>query len=212
MLQRKPRVLEIGYGAGNYLIDLKTLGWECFGLDIEQSNASALTKLGIRVAASFDDLNLKEETIDYIYSYHAFEHIYDIDRILYDSNRVLSNDGVFKLCVPVSSGFLPRIFRGNWYDLGVPIHKQIFTLKGIKVLAKRHGFTIRSYKYNSYSQSFVGSMYAFIISIIGSKHIAAQDYCETIPFKLLCFLVSPLTLIFDLIGYGDRIEVDLIKN
>ena len=48
MLQEKPRVLEIGYGAGNYLIDLKTLGWE-MSVWMSNGQASALTKLGIKL-------------------------------------------------------------------------------------------------------------------------------------------------------------------
>ena len=209
---KKSKVVEIGYGAGRYLIDLHSLGWDCAGFDVDQSNAQDLKNLGINVASNFTELNFEESSIDFIYSYHAFEHIYDIDSVMRNSNMILSNQGIFKLCVPVSDGFLPKIFKKYWYDLGVPIHKQIYTIKGVNLLAARHGFKVESYKYNSYSESFIGSILAFIIGYTGITNKAPQDFSRNKIFKIFCFLVSPLVVFLDLVKLGDRAEFVLKKK
>ncbi|MDA9868424.1 class I SAM-dependent methyltransferase [Gammaproteobacteria bacterium] len=209
---KKRTALEVGYGAGRYLMDLNALGWECAGIDIEQSNAEALKNLGISVASSFELLDLDKASIDYIYSYHAFEHIYDIDSAMSNCHSMLSKDGVFKFCVPISDGLLPKIFKKYWYDLGVPIHKQIFSIRGVHLLCKRHGFQVKSYKYNSYSESFIGSLIALIIGLKQDDSRAAQDYTHNKIFKIMCCLVSPIVFFLDLIQFGDRAEFVLIKK
>ena len=206
------KVLEIGYGAGGFLIDLNALGWECAGFDIEQSNAEALIKLGISVAPSYEALSCEKNNIDYLYSYHAFEHIYDIDKAMENSYEILAKNGIFKLCVPVSDGLLPKLFKKYWYDLGVPIHKQIFSKVGIHLLAKRHGFEVKHCKYNSYSQSFIGSIFALMIGKLKITDHAAQDFAITKFFKIMCLLISPVVFCLDLLHLGDRIEVVLVKK
>ena len=187
------------------------MGWDCAGFDIEQSNAKDLIKLGISVAPSYEALGSEKNNIDYLYSYHAFEHIYDIDTAMKNSHTMLAKNGIFRLCVPVSDGLIPKLFKKYWYDLGVPIHKQIFSLTGIHLLAKRHGFEVKSCKYNSYSQSFVGSVVALMIGKTTLTNKAAQDFASTKFFKVMCLLVNPVVLCLDLLHLGDRIEVVLVK-
>ena len=210
--QNKRRALEVGYGAGNYLFDLNNLGWDCMGYDIDQSSAEDLKTLGISVAPNYKSLNLEDNSIDYIYSYHAFEHIYNIDEAMAHCSSILAKDGIFKLCVPVSDGLVPRLFKEFWYDLGVPIHKQIFTISGLEFLAERHGFEVKNFKYNSYSQSLVGSLFAFYLQFKNGGDQAAQDFSNTKIFKILCLLLSPLVFCLDLIKLGDRIEAVLTKK
>lgn len=210
--ESKPSALEIGYGAGRYLKDLNILGWECAGIDIEQSNAEELNDLGITVAPKLASLDFKRTNIDYIYSYHAFEHIYDIDTVMEQCHSMLSQDGVFKLCVPISDGFLPKFFKKYWYDLGVPIHKQIFSIRGVHHFCKRHGFKVKSYKYNSYSESFAGSLIALFIGLKNNSDLAAQDFSHGKTFKIMCLMLSPIVLFLDFIRLGDRAEFELIKK
>lgn len=207
-----PSMLEIGYGGGKYLLDLKNLGWDCYGVDVDQSNAKQLYEKKIKVSDKFEKLNFKKNKLDYIYSYHAFEHIYDIESAFHHSYNLLADDGTFKLCVPMSDGLLPKFFKKYWYDLGIPIHKQIYSYKGVVALAKRHGFEVSSYKYNSYSESLVGSVTATIIGFLKYKKHSAQDFSSKRFFKLICLIVSPIVLLLDFFKLGDRAEFELIKK
>lgn len=209
---KNPALLEIGYGNGNYLIDLKKIGWDCYGIDTDQSNKDELQKKGIIVSDKFENIKFKKNKVDFIYSYHAFEHIYNIDIMMENCHRLLSQDGVFKFCVPINDGFLPKIFKKYWYDLGVPIHKQIFSLKGVKIFVERHGFKISKYKHNSLSESFLGSIVASIIGLLKYKKISAQEISENKIFKFICFFISPIVLILDILNLGDRVEFTLKKQ
>ena len=208
----KPSMLEIGYGGGKYLVDLKNLGWDCYGVDVDQSNASQLLDKKIIVSDSFSKIILEKNKFDYIYSYHAFEHIYDIDSAMQHSFNTLSDEGVFKLCIPMSDGLLPRLFKQYWYDLGVPIHKQIFSYKGVYALSKRHGFKIAEYKYNSYSESLAGTILTWLFSIFKYKKKSAQDFSSSKIFILMCYILSPIVFLLDLFNLGDRAEFVLIKK
>ncbi|MAS82683.1 MAG: hypothetical protein CMF45_08340 [Legionellales bacterium] len=207
-----PIAVEIGFGAGQYLLDLKAMGWECSGIDADISKAKEFNKYGINVATDFKSLNFKANQIDYIYSYHALEHIYDIELIMENSYRILSRQGIFKLCVPVTDGLLPKVFKTHWYDLGVPIHKQIFSIRGIYALAERHDFKVVQLKFNSYSASCVGSIVAATLSLLRIRKLTAQELSSTKGFKLVCFFLSPIVFLLDIFSLGDRVEVVLKKK
>ena len=121
---------------------------------------------------------------------------------------VLKENGEFKICVPVSDGLLPRLFKRHWYDLGIPIHKQIFSVRGIQALAERNGFHVKNVYFNSYSEIFTGSLISLFLSKANSKHRAQSLMNKTI-FKLTSNFFSPVVYLLDRLNLGDRVEVEL---
>ncbi len=208
------QMLEIGFGSGAYLFFLRKLGWICYGVDPDLHNKSKLEREGIRVEAEIDTLNLDPNSISFCYSYHAFEHIYEIDRYFEKIERILTQDGKFLLCVPFSEGLLPKLFKSNWFDLGFPIHKQIYSEKGIHSLCDRHGLKVKSLKTVSYADSLVGTIFISIHRIIfGSKSARYASILERSRlFRILVLMTSPLVFFLDKLKYGDRVEVWIMKD
>ena len=125
----------------------------------------------------------------------------------------LADNGEAHIAVPCASGFLPRIFKANYYDLGFPIHKQIFSKKGLHELARMHGFTIKKMMFRSYPETLIGTLLLFFLNKLGVTH-------ESLPVRIVNSLIgrvfglvfSPLVFFFDLIGQGDRIEIVMVKK
>jgi len=95
------KILVVGCGSGlEAAILARCLDAEVVGIDVEDnfdpaSARSADLQLGDATALSFEN-----NTFDFIYSYHALEHIPDPGKALSEMNRVLKDDGGFWVGTP----------------------------------------------------------------------------------------------------------------
>jgi predicted SAM-dependent methyltransferase len=87
----------------------------------------------------FDVLKLIEDnTIDYIESFHFFEHIKDLNKLLNECSRVLKNDKKMRIVVPHFS---------NPYYYSDPTHENFFGLYTFSYFSKKDYFTRKVPKY-----------------------------------------------------------------
>lgn len=95
------RLLVVGCGSGTEAAVLaESLGAEVVGIDVHQDfdpQAAAIAELQYGDAM---DMPFEDSTFDYVYSYHALEHIPDPERALGEINRVLRKGGGLWLGTP----------------------------------------------------------------------------------------------------------------
>lgn len=204
-----PTLLEVGYGNGYYLSVCHFLGWKCYGVDPSLSNIHDLDKMDIRTFSSIKDVNLHPSSVKHIYSYHALEHIYNIDETVARMKLLLSIDGTIKIGVPVSTGLLPLLFRSHWYDLTVPIHKQIFSLKGLRKLFLRHDLEIKSFRYKSIHETYLATFICAVCNFLAVNPRVTSNIISSRPMYFLGTLLIPMIAILDLLRLGDRIELSV---
>lgn len=68
------RVLEIGFGTGAFLRYLKSLGYECWGIERRTAHGEALERQGITICSG-DVANLPEQHFDLVCAMDVFEHL-----------------------------------------------------------------------------------------------------------------------------------------
>jgi len=102
-LARTCKVIDMGCGAGNYIIHFAKLGYDCTGVDISENairmarDAALAAGVDCRflVADVTGDLSEWYSTFDFVYDWELLHHIFPEDREKYISNvhRLLNPDG-----------------------------------------------------------------------------------------------------------------------
>lgn len=115
------KVLEIGAGTGNRLLELANLGADCYDIDIVPQNIEFVQEIGrhygFDIKAFIGDscaMPFPDDTMDAIYSEDTFEHFYDEDLALREQLRVLKPGG--RLAVVVGNLLNPKTFKMIFLD------------------------------------------------------------------------------------------------
>ena len=113
-MTRTCKAIELGCGAGNYVIHFSKMGYDCTGVDISENairiaRNSALTagaECKFIVADVTGDLSECTSTFDFVYDWELLHHIFPEDREKYMKNvdRLLNSNGRYlSVCFSVDS-------------------------------------------------------------------------------------------------------------
>jgi SAM-dependent methyltransferase len=159
------KILDIGCGNGNLLLELSKLG--CNNLngldpfiedDIHYPNGVKILKKEI--------LEL-DEKYDFIMLNHSFEHLDNPKIILQKIYACLNPKSFVLIGIPVVSSYAFRKYGIHWVQLDAPRHFFLHTPNSITRLAEDTGFKLVKTLYDSTALQFVGS----------------EGYLRNIPFK-----------------------------
>ncbi len=97
-------LLVIGCGSGTEAAILaQKLGVKVIGIDIEDNFDSEARKFAVLEIGDAENLVFKENTFDFVFSYHALEHIPNPKQALIEIHRVLKTGGGFWIGTPNKS-------------------------------------------------------------------------------------------------------------
>jgi len=146
--------LEIGSGNGWWLETCKKNNINCIGIEPERIYENYHQENNLNVIYGFyPDVNpKKEQGYDFIIFNDVFEHIEDINGLVENLKKDLSNDGILIINLPMSTGFfykmavrmhklglnsfLTRLWQFNFHSP----HMNYFNEHNMKLLLSRHGF------------------------------------------------------------------------
>ncbi len=123
------RVLDFGCGSKPYR-KLFYHASQYVGCDISVSGHSHENE-EVDVYYDGKTLPFENESFDSIFSSEVFEHVFNLDVILSELNRILAGGGIFLCTVPFV-----------WNEHEVPFDCARYTSFGIKDLLEKHGFEI----------------------------------------------------------------------
>jgi SAM-dependent methyltransferase len=118
-------------------------------------------------------LPFENSSFDSIIATEVLEHVFDIDKLFSEFNRVLKNDGTVLITVP----FI-------WHEHEIPYDYARYTSFALKHLAKKHGFEVEI------ALKTTGSLLTIL------QLINALFYSLMFKFKLVFILRLVLTFIF----------------
>lgn len=101
-MEVKPtNMLVVGCGTGEEVVTLKRyFGCKATGIDIKVAfSESALAEVDLRYGDA-TAMDFSDGAFDFVYSYHALEHIPEYRKALGEIRRVLSSDGVWCIGTP----------------------------------------------------------------------------------------------------------------
>ena len=149
------RVLDVGCGSGNLLLQMKNDGFkDLTGLDPFIEND---IHYGCGITIHKKELKDLEETFDFIMMHHAFEHMDSQQEVLREVHRLLAPNGLLLVRIPVADSLAWKEYGTDWVQLDAPRHFFVHTRKSMQHLASECGFRIESVVNDSWELQFYGS-------------------------------------------------------
>lgn len=136
-------ILDYGCGNGDYLLSLKSLGYELHGAEYDPQLIDMLADAGITI---HDVTNLHDNTwdcyFDHITLSHVLEHIPDPQELLLRLFLWLKPGGSVYIEVPNAGASLLAIFGRYWRGLEAPRHFALPSTAALIAALERAGFII----------------------------------------------------------------------
>lgn len=170
-INRDSRILDVGCGQGRLLLRMSLGGFRNLtGLDpyvadnINYDNNVTINK------ADLSEFSASGQKFDFIMLHHSLEHMPDQHEALGAITKLLAQDGVLLVRIPLSDSYAWDNYRENWVQLDAPRHLYLHSKKSFQKLADDSGLAIEKIIYDSSKFQFTGSeLYKKDIPLISSK-------------------------------------------
>jgi 2-polyprenyl-3-methyl-5-hydroxy-6-metoxy-1,4-benzoquinol methylase len=202
----KGRILDVGCGSGDTLSQLRTIGWECYGIDIDKKAVEVAHKRGLANVSlgSYEDIQAYPDNFfDAIRLYHVIEHLEDPQKCLSLCYKKLKKNGEIIMGTPNAHSVARFMFGTFWYNLDCPRHVYVFSPKTLRNISLRAKF------------KDIEIIFCSAGGIVGSVQYIAEELfhrkIDLINMQWLVTLLYPLEWVIDKIGWGDVFEIRATK-
>lgn len=143
------KLLEVGSGVGDFVAQANFNGVDAYGIepyngafeDLEElvSRFSEAHNIGQKVKRAVGEaIPFEDNTFDVVYSYYAFEHVEDPQKVLSESLRVLKPGGILYFVFPNYGSF----WEGHYGTLWFPFLSKSTGKWYVEKILKRDAFMI----------------------------------------------------------------------
>ena len=148
------RLLDVGCGAGQKLLEFRSLGWEVRGLELSAAAAAAGQKHGLEIlTTTLSEAPWPTEFFSAITFYHSLEHFSSPHLVLRAAFRLLAPGGEILIVVPNFDCVERKLFGKDWGWMQVPLHFCHFTKATLSKILSESGFTVETVGFSPAGQS-----------------------------------------------------------
>jgi SAM-dependent methyltransferase len=150
-------ILDLGCGSGQLTADLKALGHEVVGVEVDARAVSRNQDSAFPVFAGTAEAPprlLARESFDCVVMRHVLEHCRDPLRALRNARRLLKPSGTFVCEVPNNEAAALEQVGCSWEMLDVPRHLHFFTAHSLVRACALAGLRVRETSFAYYSRQF----------------------------------------------------------
>lgn len=144
---RGGKVLDLGCGTGEFLMEMKQNGWTTCGVEPSmEASEFARRQYGLDVTTGGVDaknLGAWKNRFDLVTMWHVLEHVHDLKPALQLIGDAMTKDGWLLVAVPNVGSYDARAYGRAWVALDPPRHLWHFTPYDMEKLAGQTGFVIR---------------------------------------------------------------------
>jgi 2-polyprenyl-3-methyl-5-hydroxy-6-metoxy-1,4-benzoquinol methylase len=138
-------ILDVGAGTGAFLSTMKNAGWNCSGVEPDETarkNAKDLYDISLKEAKEL--FLLPNESFDAITLWHVLEHVHELHSYVEQLKNLLATHGKLFIAVPNYTSADAKIYGEYWAAYDVPRHLYHFSPKAMKILLNAHGLELES--------------------------------------------------------------------
>lgn len=137
------KLLDVGCGAGSFLMLAQSVGWDVVGLDPDPKAAANAADQGLTVHnGGVEYFNGETELFDVITMNHVIEHLHEPVKVLKACYALLKPEGELWLETPNIDSFGHARFGKNWRGLETPRHLVLFSRHSLSLCFIRAGFPV----------------------------------------------------------------------
>jgi len=196
-------ILDIGCGRGDYLKQMKGLGWNVLGVEPDPVSAQLARSNGINIFnGTLGEAELDEESVDQVTMQHVIEHLIDPLAYVKECYRILKKGGRLVIYTPNLHSLGHRKFHKSWLALDPPRHLYVFSPQSLKSVFDRSPF--RKYQIST-STHLAKQIYDS--SIVISKHGSVKGNATPQKGRVL---FSILERIFCLVGLNGGEDIEAV--
>ena len=153
------RVLDIGCGIGDLLLDLKSMGYRnLLGIDpYIDKTINYFNKLCVQKCFLEDIIEEFPGKFDLVILNHSLEHMSNHKEVFQNLYYLLKPGGHALIRTPLANTYAWRTYGVYWVQLDAPRHLCIQSEKSLRLLAEKYGFGIEKVIFDSTSFQFTGS-------------------------------------------------------
>jgi len=136
------RLLDIGCATGNYLSEMRKLGWDVTGIEL-QTEAANYAKNRYKINVFNGDLlafQSPTNKFDVITMWDVLEHTHYPLKILAKANDLLKPGGLLIFSIPDPNGKEATSFGPAWIGYDSPRHLYLFHNENLRLLLQKSGF------------------------------------------------------------------------
>jgi 2-polyprenyl-3-methyl-5-hydroxy-6-metoxy-1,4-benzoquinol methylase len=156
----KPRpgqkLLDIGCGNGDFLVNARDAGWDVAGIDPDPKAVANAVQRGFDVSVgSVESLAELSGCFDAITISHVLEHVHRPRQVVQAIARLLKPGGVLYVDTPNIDSYGAKRWGPDWRGLETPRHLVLFNLSSLIGLLEASGFGDLSVKRRTVVRKFI---------------------------------------------------------
>jgi 2-polyprenyl-3-methyl-5-hydroxy-6-metoxy-1,4-benzoquinol methylase len=140
----KGKILDIGAGTGDFLLEAKNKNWETVGVEPNEKAKSIAIKKGVLFADTIE--KLESNSFDVITLWHVLEHVPDVVHQVAELKRLLKPSGTLIIAVPNFKSFDANYYKTLWAAYDVPRHLWHFSKTAIEKLFDKQNMNLVAVK------------------------------------------------------------------
>lgn len=152
--QKDGRLLDVGCGSGERMLELQNFGWTVRGLEFSESAAAAGCSVGLDISVGdLTSAKIAPESFTTIAFYHSLEHVFSPLATLKAAHAALAPGGTLLVAVPNFGCSERRLFGRRWDWLQMPTHLYHFDRETLTRLVLAAGFSNIDVRYSFHGYS-----------------------------------------------------------
>ena len=157
---KKGKILDIGAGTGDFLLECKKQQWEILGIEPNDKAKEIAMGKGISFADTIEQL--ESNSFDVITMWHVLEHVPDVEHQVSELKRLLKPTGTIIIAVPNFKSYDAKYYKEFWAAFDVPRHLWHFSKTAIEKLFANQNMNLENVKPMWFD--------SFYVSLLSEKH------------------------------------------
>ena len=126
----KGKLLDIGAGTGDFLVEAKKSGWKVSGIEPDENARNKAKEKGIKLSPNSE--SFKANKYDVITLWHVLEHVHDLNTQIIEFEHLLKKNGLLVIAVPNFKSYDAQYYKEHWAAFDVPRHLWHFSRNSFK--------------------------------------------------------------------------------
>ena len=156
----KGRILDIGAGTGDFLLECKNQNWDILGIEPNDKAKGIAVGKGIKFGDTIEKLD--SNSFDVITMWHVLEHVPDVEHQVAELKRLLKPSGTIIIAVPNFKSYDAKYYKEFWAAYDVPRHLWHFSKTAIEKLFDKQNMNLEDIKpmwFDSFYVSLLSEKY-----------------------------------------------------